>query len=76
MKKIIIPLLVLVLALVSCHHPCLPVQYTDSPQLPEIYPDYTGGITIPRNLAPLTFELKEQADDAITRISCGQCMCH
>lgn len=72
MKKIIIPLLVLVLALVSCHHPSLPVQYTDSPQLPEIYPDYTGGITIPRNLAPLTFELKEQADDAITRISCGQ----
>jgi hypothetical protein len=46
--------------------PQLPAQYDESERLPKIYPDYTD-VTIPANIAPLTFELDEEADEMIAR---------
>ena len=46
------------LVAVSCT-PSLPDTYTASGKLPEIYPDYKD-VTIPCNIAPLTFEIKEK----------------
>ena len=49
----------------------LPDTYTASRKLPEIYPDYKD-VTIPCNIAPLTFELKEKgATSFLTCFSAG-----
>ena len=44
----------------------LPTDFDEKDALPKIYPDYVG-VTIPANLAPLTFELDEEADAMIAR---------
>ena len=49
------------LAVIGCAGPSVPDVYTDSKALPKIYPDYTD-VTIPINIAPLTFQLDEEAD--------------
>jgi len=54
------------LAIVGCSGPSVPEVFTDSKALPKIYPDYID-VTIPINIAPLTFELDEEADDMIAR---------
>ena len=51
--------------------PSVPETYTDSKQLPKIYPDYVD-VTIPVNIAPLTFLLDEEADAVIARYKAGQ----
>ena len=51
--------------------PQLPSQYAESDALPAIYPDYCG-VTIPANIAPLTFELDEEADGMIARYTAGE----
>jgi hypothetical protein len=48
----------------------VPEVFTDSKELPKIYPDYTN-VTIPINMAPLTFELDEAADNMIARYAVG-----
>ena len=53
MKKYLFFILVLILT--ACNHVSVPTQYTDNNQLPAIYPDYAG-VTIPVNIAPLSFE--------------------
>ena len=58
------------IAVVGCGNPSVPEVYTDSKALPKIYPDYTD-VTIPINIAPLTFELDEEADDMIARYAFG-----
>ena len=50
--------------------PSLPSDYTDSKALPKIYPDYVD-VTIPVNIAPLTFQLDEEADAMVARYSAG-----
>lgn len=50
--------------------PSLPTDYTDSKTLPKIYPDYVD-VTIPVNIAPLTFQLDEKADAMVARYSAG-----
>ena len=50
----------------GCSGPSVPEVYTDSKVLPDIYPDYTN-VTVPINIAPLTFELDEKADEMIAR---------
>ena len=42
----------------------LPTEYDEKDELPRIYPDYVG-VTIPVNIAPLTFELNEESDGMI-----------
>ena len=58
------------LAIMGCSAPSVPEAFTDSKNLPNIYPDYTD-VTIPINIAPLTFELDEKADEMIARYSAG-----
>ena len=48
----------------------VPDKSTDSDRLPKIYPDYIG-VTVPVNIAPLTFQLDEQADEMIARYKAG-----
>lgn len=50
--------------------PKIPAAYTDSDALPRIYPDYRE-VTIPLNIAPLTFELDEEADEMVVRYKVG-----
>ena len=40
--------------------PSVPDTFTDNDRLPRIYPDYVE-VTIPVNIAPLTFQLDEPA---------------
>ena len=58
------------LAVIGCSGPSVPEVFTDSKNLPKIYPDYVD-VTIPINMAPLTFELDEEADNMITRFATG-----
>ena len=51
--------------------PSVPETYTDSKQLPKIYPDYVD-VTIPVNIAPLTFLLDE--DCPLQGRSAGDCL--
>jgi len=59
-----------VLLLTACGGPSVPTSFTESSSLPNIYPDYTE-VTIPVNIAPLTFELDEPADEMIARYAVG-----
>ena len=58
------------LSLVACHSASVPKDYTKSDSLPDIYPDYTD-VTIPVNIAPLTFMMSGEADEMVARLSCG-----
>ena len=48
----------------------VPENSSESDRLPKIYPDYVG-VTVPVNIAPLTFQLDEQADEMIARYKAG-----
>lgn len=48
----------------------LPTEYDEKDELPKIYPDYVN-VTIPVNIAPLTFELDEEADEMMARYKSG-----
>lgn len=60
------------LAVVACADktPRVPDDYDKVPEIPAIYPDYTG-VTIPCNIAPLTFRIEEQGSEFVTRMSAG-----
>lgn len=64
--------------LVGCTGPKVPETFIDSKALPKIYPDYAD-VTIPVNIAPLTFEMDTTADDMIARFAVGDeeiiCQC-
>ena len=60
----------LCLAMMGCSSPSVPEVFTESKDLPKIYPDYTN-VTIPMNIAPLTFELDEAVDEMIARYAVG-----
>jgi len=48
----------------------VPDSYDESEALPKIYPDYVD-VTIPANIAPLTFELDDEADGMTARYKAG-----
>ena len=48
----------------------LPTEYVEKNEWPKIYPDYVN-VTIPVNIAPLTFELDEEADEMVARYKVG-----
>lgn len=58
------------LALAACTAPQVPANYVESARLPQVYPDYVN-VTVPVNIAPLSMELRQQADEVITRYACG-----
>ncbi len=48
----------------------VPTEYDEKDELPCIYPDYVN-VTIPVNMAPLTFRLDEEADGMVARYKAG-----
>ena len=64
-------LLLFVFLLTSCSSPQLPTSYQQSNQLPKIYPDYVG-VTIPVNIAPLTFMPENAELGMIARYKVGE----
>ena len=55
--------------LVACGS-SVPTEYTKSDKLPAIYPDYTE-VTVPVNIAPLSFEYDGQTDEMVARYAVG-----
>src|ERR1035437_5954738 len=58
--------LLLLMLLVSCSKQ-VPQTYTAEKKSAVVYPDYNG-ITIPCNIAPLNFQINEDADEYVTRL--------
>ena len=58
------------LLLVACGRVKVPTEYIQSDQLPSIYPDYID-VTVPVNIAPLTFMLDIPDADMIARYRVG-----
>ena len=55
--------------LAACGHK-IPENYWESNELPNIYPDYTN-VTVPVNIAPLTFQMDGKADEMVARLTVG-----
>ena len=67
-KSLHASLFTLMLAFSACSRFSIPSEYTQVDSLPKIYPDYVD-VTIPVNIAPLTFMLDTPADDMVARYS-------
>ena len=59
-----------VMLLMACGHQ-VPESFWEKDELPNIYPDYTN-VTVPINIAPLTFEIDGKVDDVVARLSVGE----
>ena len=57
------------LLLAACG-PSVPTNYTQKDEFPTIYPDYVG-VTVPVNIAPLSFEYDGKADEMVARYAFG-----
>ena len=69
MKKALLFVIVATM-LVACGHK-IPENFWEKNELPNIYPDYTN-VTVPVNMAPLTFQIDGKADDVVARLSVGK----
>ncbi len=68
MRSHISILLILLLLLAGCSsHPSEPTDYTETAELPAMYPDYNG-VTVPANIAPLNFMLEDENSIVVTKI--------
>ena len=63
-------LFTLLLLLTACGHK-IPEKFWEKDELPAIYPDYCE-VTIPINMAPLTFQIDSKADDVVARLKAGE----
>ena len=54
----------------SCTQQSLPTEFTQTDTLPKIYPDYVD-VTVPVNIAPLTFEMDGPWDEMAVRYAFG-----
>ena len=68
MKKLLVIIAAAAL-FVACGNQ-IPTTYQESGELPHIYPDYTN-VTVPINIAPLTFEANEKCDGIVARLAVG-----
>lgn len=66
-KSVYLPLLVSLL-LVACSKPKLPGSFAESTHLPTLFPEYTD-VTVPRNIAPLTFTIENEGTDYVTQVT-------
>ena len=71
MKRITLQIIALVALLASCQHAEVPANYTRTDQSPAIYPDYCD-VTVPVNIAPLTFEWDGACDEIVARFTIGE----
>ena len=63
---------VALMALAACTTtPQIPTTFSTADMLPCIYPDYVD-VTVPQNIAPLTFRLDEESDNIVARWSVGK----
>ena len=69
MKKALLFVIVATM-LAACGHK-IPEHFWEKNELPNIYPDYTN-VTVPINMAPLTFQIDGKADDVVARLSVGK----
>ena len=70
MKKTIIYTAVLVVAFLASCSSGVPDRYNAVKEQPKVYPEYTD-VTIPCNIAPLTFRIEEAGDGYVTRFTAG-----
>ena len=68
MRKII--WILSIVTIVTACGPQIPKDYTSSNKQPDIYPDYKE-VTIPVNIAPLTFEMNQEAEQMVARFTVG-----
>lgn len=68
--KLYLVLCTLYLVLITACGNNIPSDFCESDELPTIYPDYTN-VTIPVNIAPLTFQFDGKADDMVARLTAG-----
>ena len=59
---------ILALLLTACDAAQIPDTFVQADHQPAIYPDYAE-VTVPVNIAPLTFELEDSCDDVVARFS-------
>ena len=69
MKKIFVYILALIFV-ASCI-PSVPEKSVSVDRLPEIYPHYAD-VTVPCNIAPLTFRIEEEGSAFVTRLASGE----
>ncbi|MCD7721810.1 MAG: hypothetical protein LUI09_06230 [Prevotellaceae bacterium] len=55
----------------SCKRASVPHDYTQSRQEAMIYPDYRD-VTVPCNIAPLTFHIDSEAEESVCRLTDGE----
>jgi hypothetical protein len=58
------------LLLMGCAAPTVPTEYVQKDELPRIYPDYAN-VTVPINIAPLTFQLDSLEGNMVARYAVG-----
>ena len=63
-------LLLSVVTLMAACGPQLPENFSESNIQPDIYPDYKE-VTVPINMAPLTFEMANEAEQMVARFTVG-----
>ena len=68
MKRLLL-LTAIATMLAACGHQ-IPANYWESDKLPNIYPDYTN-VTVPINMAPLTFQIDGKVDEVVARLTVG-----
>ena len=64
----LLPFCFLTVLLFSACGPQLPESFTTAGKQPDIYPDYKG-VTVPVNMAPLTFEMAQEAEEMVARFT-------
>ena len=64
---VFLPFYLFTFLLLSCG-PQLPEDYASSDKQPDIYPDYKG-VTVPVNMATLTFEMNREAEQLVARLT-------
>jgi hypothetical protein len=68
MKKLL-TIMTVALAFIACGNQ-IPDTYVESKESPAIYPDYID-VTVPINIAPLTFEPDGKSDGIVARLTAG-----
>ena len=70
MKHTIAIILLAVAVLAGCRQATVPTSFTDVDEAPDIYPDCRD-VTVPVNIAPLTFLMNASCDETVARFRTG-----
>lgn len=65
-------ILLLGVALLAGCTASVPEQYSEAGIAPTVYPDYSDGITIPYNIAPLNFAYTMEGEKYVTELKAGE----